>query len=86
LAQERDEARADLRTSGVIYWRARAERAEADAKIAWEGNAQAQADLARARQHIAQLLSLHDDPCPYDAATTRSVARAFLAERAQEKP
>jgi len=34
---------------------------------------------AEAEQHIRQLLSLHDDPCPYDAATTRTVARQFLA-------
>lgn len=32
----------------------------------------------RLREALGALLSLHDDPCTYDAATTRAAARAAL--------
>ena len=39
---------------------------------------EAQAQVAALRDALAALLSLHDDPCPYDAATTRHHAREAL--------
>ena len=36
------------------------------------------AENERLRKALEALLSLHDDPCPYDAATTRAAARAAL--------
>lgn len=29
-------------------------------------------------ESLGQVLSLHDDPCPYDAATTRAIAKQRL--------
>jgi cytochrome c556 len=38
------------------------------------------AENKQLRKALEELLSLHDDPCPYDAASTRAAARAILQQ------